>query len=258
MAKTEAGTDSGPMEVVTLTDIIDNSNPRSNWGANPELTLRVDTWHELDLSLDHLFRAVERGNSTLCQFLIQYGKLPWNGLNPDGQSVGEVALAHGFTQLYETLVECGVRAEFVLSMLGQRVVEDGDLVQLEDHQALVPNQEYLDRKLEYSQDGERLLDSDRQGVMMGWEAPLMTLHTEIITKGHQPGLRILNVGFGLGIIDTMIQETSPAIHTIIEAHPDVYSKMVADGWDKKATIIFGRWQDVQDQLQVYDGIFFDT
>lgn len=33
---------------------------------------------------------------------------------------------------------------------------------------------------------------------------------------------VLNVGFGLGIIDTAIQSHRPRSHTIIEAHPDVY------------------------------------
>ena len=92
---------------------------------------------------------------------------------------------------------------------------------------------------------------------MGWEEPLMKLHADVITQ-KSSGKRILNVGFGLGLVDELIQATNPASHTIIEAHPDVYKKMIQDGWDKKATILFGRWQDVTHQLQVYDGIFFDT
>lgn len=49
-------------------------------------------------------------------------------------------------------------------------------------------------------------------------------------------------------------------HTIIEAHPDVHAHMLRRGWGDKAnvTILFGRWQDVADQLGEYDGIFFDT
>lgn len=41
---------------------------------------------------------------------------------------------------------------------------------------------------------------------------------------------------------------------------DVHARMLAEGWDKKpgVRIVFGRWQDVQDQLGQYDGIFFDT
>lgn len=46
-------------------------------------------------------------------------------------------------------------------------------------------------------------------------------------------------------------------HTIIEAHPDVYQHMLDLGWDKKPNvkILFGRWEDVLDQLEQYDGIF---
>ena len=38
-------------------------------------------------------------------------------------------------------------------------------------------------------------------------------------------LRVLNVGFGLGIIDSLFQQLGGdriVNHTIIEAHPDVY------------------------------------
>jgi protein arginine N-methyltransferase 2 len=64
----------------------------------------------------------------------------------------------------------------------------------------------------------------------------------------------------MGIIDREIQKYEPLEHTIIEAHPDVYNKMIQDGWPEKkgVKIIFGRWQDVLSELQVYDGIFFDT
>jgi protein arginine N-methyltransferase 2 len=74
------------------------------------------------------------------------------------------------------------------------------------------------------------------------------------------GRTVLNVGFGLGIIDSIIQETGPSHHTIIEAHPDVYQRMVELGWDKKpnVTILFGRWQDVTDKLEQYECIYFDT
>jgi len=71
----------------------------------------------------------------------------------------------------------------------------------------------------------------------------------------------LNIGFGLGIIDELIQKyDSVKSHTIIEAHPDVYEYMKKQGWDKKKNvkIIFGKWQKVLNQLSGYDGIFFDT
>jgi hypothetical protein len=46
----------------------------------------------------------------------------------------------------------------------------------------------------------------------------------------------------------------------VEAHPKVYEKMIADGWDKKpgVRIFHARWQDVVDQLGDFDAVFFDT
>jgi hypothetical protein len=38
--------------------------------------------------------------------------------------------------------------------------------------------------------------------MMGWEGPLMVKHAEVICAG---GGDILNVGFGLGLIDNEVQ-----------------------------------------------------
>lgn len=62
---------------------------------------------------------------------------------------------------------------------------------------------------------------------------------------------MLNVGFGLGIIDSAIQAHSPRSHTIIEAHPDVYAHILAQGWDKRpgVRVVFGRWQDVIEQVR---------
>lgn len=42
-----------------------------------------------------------------------------------------------------------------------------------------------------------------EAVMMGWEAPLMKKHAAVICG--QGGGHYLNVGFGLGIVDTEIQ-----------------------------------------------------
>ena len=49
---------------------------------------------------------------------------------------------------------------------------------------------------------------------MQWEAPLMAAHAEVICRGSGD---VLNVGFGMGIIDTYIQGYAPRSHTIIEA-----------------------------------------
>tara|TARA_R110001599_G_scaffold68249_5_gene192402 strand:+ start:3791 stop:4342 length:552 start_codon:yes stop_codon:yes gene_type:complete len=103
----------------------------------------------------------------------------------------------------------------------------------------------------------RLLTPKAQAVMMGWEDPIMKDAASLIC--HNKG-RILNVGFGLGLIDTYIQSHNVDEHWIIEAHPNVQNKMKKDGWDKKSNVIclFDKWQNVLDKLPKFDGIYFDT
>ena len=101
-------------------------------------------------------------------------------------------------------------------------------------------------------DGDVLLDAGGHGVMMGWETPLMRLHAERLCAS---GGDVLNVGFGMGIIDGFIGEIGSRSHTIVEAHPMVFAKMERDGWtDKRGVRCFlGRWQDVLPTLP--DGSF---
>jgi len=115
---------------------------------------------------------------------------------------------------------------------------------------------YLEHKLTYTDNG-KLLDEYGRAVMMDWETKWMEESAKVICKN---GGDILNVGFGMGIIDTFIETHNITSHTIIEAHPDVYAKMIKDGWDKKPNvkIIFSTWQDVINDLPKFDGIYFDT
>jgi hypothetical protein len=63
---------------------------------------------------------------------------------------------------------------------------------------------------------------------------------------------VLNIGFGMGIVDSFIQARSPRTHTIIEAHPGVHQRMLDAGWADRpgVRVVFGRWQDVIDQVRV--------
>ena len=110
-----------------------------------------------------------------------------------------------------------------------------------------------------------LLDNDDDAVMMEWERPLMNAHANILTHNGTKLKRVLNIGFGLGIIDTALQSYQPSLHVIIEAHPTVYEKIIKDGWDKKVNVrvCFGRWQDelpklIEEEGLEFDGIFYDT
>jgi len=121
------------------------------------------------------------------------------------------------------------------------------------------NKAYVEQKLAYS--GDVLLDENGGGVMMGWEEPLMARHAELIAPS--PGLSVLNIGFGLGLVDGFLQATQPRQHTIVEAHPDVFSEIQRRGWLGRhdVRVVHGRWQDVIEEVisyGPYDGIFFDT
>ena len=116
--------------------------------------------------------------------------------------------------------------------------------------------QYEDRNLTYTDDG-RLLDENGFAIMMDWEDPIMKKSAEIIC---QNGGRVLNVGFGMGIIDSYIEEYDIEEHWIIESHPDVYQKMFDDGWHLKphVKILLGDWRWYLPYLPKFDGIYIDT
>ncbi|KAI8548603.1 hypothetical protein RHMOL_Rhmol07G0285800 [Rhododendron molle] len=138
----------------------------------------------------------------------------------------------------------GIQAELILGTIARRANPGGD-----------PNGDYLEDRVSFSED--KLMDSESKAVMMAWEKPLMEAHAKAVCSG---GGHILNIGFGMGLVDTAIQQYAPVAHTIVEAHPEVYDRMLRSGWGEKENvkIILGRWQDVLPQLESYDGIFFDT
>ena len=124
----------------------------------------------------------------------------------------------------------------------------------------VNNEDYLKSTLTYS--GDRLLDSDNNAVMMDWETEIMKTSADQLA--HTPGLRTMNVGHGMGIVDRMFLAREPAMHHIVEAHPAVLQRLRETGWYEKpnVTIHEGRWQDVLPKLVeegvVLDGIYYDT
>lgn len=217
----------------------------------------------------------------------------WNDLDANGETPGCIALRLGLKELYELCVDAGVRAELLLSRLDQYQLlmggdseseeededEDEEMeaeqaadVSTEDVEILditsdptpgdesTENPNYLASQLTFDRD--RLTDEAGNGVMMEWETTLMRRSAELLAP--TPGLRVLNVGHGMGIIDGILQDKQPKAHHIIEAHPDVIQKMKDQGWDKKPGVVIheGRWQDVVpglvEQGVLFDGIYFDT
>lgn len=122
-----------------------------------------------------------------------------------------------------------------------------------DHEYMT-EQDYLGTDLTFT-DSEILLP-DGFEVMMKWERPIMERSAEIICHNHGD---VLNVGFGMAIIDTAIQKQGITSHSIIEAHEQVIER--AKNWsiDKKnVNIIPSTWQKALLNLPEFDGIYFDT
>ena len=93
-------------------------------------------------------------------------------------------------------------------------------------------------------------------VMMDWEHPIMSASAAYIT---QNGGDILEIGFGMGIASNYIQSHSISSHTIVENHPQIISKAVEWASGKSNIIIVSQsWYDALNNLETYDGIFYDT
>ncbi|KAK0655694.1 S-adenosyl-L-methionine-dependent methyltransferase [Cercophora newfieldiana] len=136
----------------------------------------------------------------------------------------------------------------------------------------VKSEIYLRSKLTYS-DG-KLVDDAGNGVMMAWETEIMRQSVDALLPSKEAGKRVLNIGFGMGIIDTMFAETKPSRHHIIEAHAEVLEHISSpdskfgSSWESAGPepgafkVYQGKWQEVCLQLleegQVYDAIYFDT
>lgn len=122
------------------------------------------------------------------------------------------------------------------------------------------NHAYLKSQLRYKPG--ILLDESDNAVMMDWETQIMQRHAETLIP--RAGLRTMNVGHGMGIVDTAILTHDPAEHHIIEAHPQVHQRLRETGWYDKPNVHIheGRWQDVLPKLVeqgvVLDAIYYDT
>ncbi|XP_077219974.1 ankyrin repeat family protein isoform X2 [Tasmannia lanceolata] len=194
--------------------------------------------------LTPLMHAAKHGHADIVKTLLEFGA-PWNALSPSNLSAGDIAMDSGHQDTFDLLLNAGIQAELVL----------GTIARTKDKNGSDLGMNYLEDRVVFSED--RLMDSNSKAIMMAWEKPLMEAHARAVCSGNGD---IINIGFGMGLVDTAIQQYKPRTHTIVEAHPEVYDRMLRSGWGEKdnVKIVFGRWQDVLPQLESYDGIFFDT
>lgn len=230
----------------------------------------------------------------------------WNDVDSNNETPGCVAHRLGRKTLYNMCVDAGVRAELLFALMdgyeelssgpededeemeqdgaveGENTeAQNGDAAPAVAEPKFVPpdakekpvtSDEYLSSTLTY--DDDKLVDSDLNGVMMSWETDIMRRSVTALIPDPAPGKRILNIGFGMGIIDGMFADLKPSRHHIIEAHPSVLEHVAkpdskfGSAWEKSGSeegafkIFGGKWQDVvpklMEQGELYDAIYFDT
>ncbi|RUP45146.1 S-adenosyl-L-methionine-dependent methyltransferase [Jimgerdemannia flammicorona] len=213
--------------------------------AKAAVAASADIMYRDELGRTPLHIAAEHGHLEIITWLFSE-RHPWNVIDYSDITAGELALQNKHDAVYEALLNEGCRAELILRAISAVLGDDDE-----------PSTDYLQQKLHY--DDDRLMDANNDAVMMGWEGPLMAEHAKMMCP--QSSLSVLNVGFGLGLIDTELQKLKPQAHVIIEAHPDVYAHMLKLGWDKKegVSILFGKWQETVPRIEhKFDAIFFDT
>lgn len=263
-------------------------------------------WYQDSEGRTALHEACIIGHWGLIEHLIEAGH-PWNGLDNENKTAAELALENGHSDIYEKLVQHAVRTQLILMKIGQ-------------NSNIESESKYLEQKVRYENDMDTLKDEENNGVMMKWEWPLMRRHAQIICQINdihdikepsgknitrselhnfkvssdernsssdtsKGSFNVLNIGFGLGIVDSYIEQYLnirqqidgiQTVHFIVEPHPDVLSKMNELGWVNELDllesgqkldrpilrIIDKPWNeavaDLMNEGVLFDGIFYDT
>lgn len=124
------------------------------------------------------------------------------------------------------------------------------------------NLAFLKSPLRFTKDSkgkERCVDQDDNLVMAGWETEIMRRTASALCRDLKPrewvrdedgeerwqGFSVLNIGYGLGIVDDFFQKYKPARHVIVEAHPDVLAYLDSREISKApgVEIVRMRWED---------------
>jgi spermidine synthase len=115
--------------------------------------------------------------------------------------------------------------------------------------------EYLDDYLVIKKYKNRSKKSSAM-VMERWEELIMKKHIELLNVKDKD---VLEIGFGMGISTTMIQEGQPKSHTVIECHPQVINYFMTTYEHRdKIKLIPDFWQNVINSIGKFDCILFDT
>lgn len=249
-------------EVVNTTETVDieldHEDGNDSTGTTPLHLIVLN--YPLDASDNEKKIIIE-----MIDILFQYGA-SWNILDKNDKTPGCIALDRKLTiEIYSCFVEAGTRAEVLIRRMN---IDDDQEEEISTviEQDPTDQETYLKTELEYK-DHSLVTKERNDGVMMDWEQDIMKQATDIIFSSSElkpDGPIVLNIGFGMGIIDNFIQLKNPVKHYICEAHPDVLKKLKDDGWYNKENVIIleGRWQETLGKLLskgiYFDGIYYDT
>ena len=94
--------------------------------------------------------------------------------------------------------------------------------------------------------------------MEDWQVPIMRAMADVATETHGD---VLEIGFGRGVASTFLQEGGVRSHTVVECNDSVverFHEWKAGYPTQDIRLLHGRWQDVDAEMGLYDGIFFHT
>ncbi|EIM89705.1 uncharacterized protein STEHIDRAFT_92135 [Stereum hirsutum FP-91666 SS1] len=235
-------------------------------------------WYQDEDGWSCLHAAASLEDEKLIKVLLDEGAV-WNAVDNLGNGAGDIALSLNNESCYKLIRDAGLRSELLLQLLASKSIEPPETLVLKavDTSAFASSDVFLASPLRYTKDenGQEicLLKSEagtEVGVMMGWEREIMQETVKQMCAEHpnmKQGLKVLNVGFGLGIIDTFFEElpTAPTLHVIIEPHKDVLQHMREMGWFDKPNvkILEGKWQDFVSSKELlgvggFDAVYTDT
>lgn len=111
----------------------------------------------------------------------------------------------------------------LLALLSSRSLSEAPstlILKSSDTTAAGSTDEFLSSKLRFTRDehGQDIClvkaGDEEVGVMMGWEKQIMTDTVDLLCRDHprsNEGLKVLNVGFGLGIVGVSVAQRSFAL-----------------------------------------------
>ncbi|CDO74448.1 hypothetical protein BN946_scf184979.g3 [Trametes cinnabarina] len=226
-------------------------------------------WFQDDDGNSPLHAAAYVESEELVRLLIDEGAI-WNA---------DVALSLNNEKCYTIVRDAGIRSELLLTLLQKRAPAANSplniILKATDSTPAGSTDAFLSTRLEYTKDEHgqeiclvKVADQDEVGVMMGWERGISQCQVQETVRrlcaDHEnpnDGLKVLNVGFGLGIS----LSPKPSLHVIIEPHPDVLAHMREQGWHEKpgVKILEGKWQDFVESEELlavggFDVIYTDT